>query len=455
MLRILNIARFRDSLLAPMAAVVILASVSCEKVPLLAPSGSTITLTASTTALSVNGTAQLIAQVVEPSGTPPHSGTHIIFTTSLGAIEPSETDTDINGRAVVMFRAGSANGTASITASSGGVTVPTANALRISVGTAAVGRVIVSANPTLIAANGGSSVISATVSDINGNALSFAPVAFSTTAGVIDPPSSTTDSNGVATTSLRTSTTATVTASVGATGGGSGGGTTTPTPPTSPTNPTAPTAPTTPTPPATPSPTGQASGSVVVNVAVAPTLEITPPTSPNAGLPASFTFKVTLAANGSAIRDLTVNWGDGSPSQSLGAISTTAIATHVYRSAGTYLVSAVLTDSLQNSVNNSTTVTVVPVQSPSIVITQSPNPGKSGTPTTLTIQVTVPTGIGVQDLLIDFGDGQSAELGGATSAAVPHIYNTGGVGATFNVVVTVIDTTGQRTIGRSVVSIIP
>ena len=66
--------------------------------------------------------------------------------------------------------------------------VPAANALKISVGTAAVGRVIVSANPTLIPAYGGTSVISATVSDINGNALAFAPVAFSTTAGVIDPP---------------------------------------------------------------------------------------------------------------------------------------------------------------------------------------------------------------------------------------------------------------------------
>ncbi|HEY7287511.1 MAG TPA: Ig-like domain-containing protein, partial [Vicinamibacterales bacterium] len=297
----MNIARFRSAAALSFAAVGVLGALSCERVPLLAPNGSTITLTASATALSVNGTAQLIAQVIEPSGTPPHSGTHIIFTTSLGQVKPPEGDTDINGRVLAIFDAGSTNGTATITASSGGVTVAGTNALKIAVGTAAVGRVVVAANPTLIPATGGSSAISATVSDINGNALAFAPVAFSTTAGVVDPPLATTDSNGVAVTSLRTTTTATVTANVGAQGGGStgggggtgGGGTgggTTPTP--------------------TPAPTGQSSGSVTVNVAASPTLVITPPTTtPSAGLPATFTFAVTIpATNGSAIKDLSVNW---------------------------------------------------------------------------------------------------------------------------------------------------
>src|SRR5262245_21534660 len=219
MLRILNIARFRDVVVLPVAAAVVVASLSCERVPLLAPNGSTITLTSSATALSVNGTAQLIAQIVEPAGTPPHSGTHVIFTTTLGQIKPPEGDSDINGRVLAIFDAGGTNGTATITASSGGVTVAAANAIKIAVGTAAVGRVIVSANPTLIPANGGNSTISATISDINGNALAFAPVAFSTTAGVVDPPLVNTDSNGVAQSQLRTTTTATVTASVGATGG--------------------------------------------------------------------------------------------------------------------------------------------------------------------------------------------------------------------------------------------
>jgi hypothetical protein len=55
--------------LAPLAIVF-----ACEKVPLLAPTGSTITLTTTATALSANGTAPVVAQVLEASGFPPHSG---------------------------------------------------------------------------------------------------------------------------------------------------------------------------------------------------------------------------------------------------------------------------------------------------------------------------------------------------------------------------------------------
>src|SRR5439155_5794395 len=108
---------------------------ACEKVPLLARTGSTITLTTGTTALSGNGEVPIIAQVLESWGTPPHSGTRITFTTSVGRIEPSSTSTDVNGQAIVMYRAGTANGTATITAFSGGATTGTTGALHISVGT--------------------------------------------------------------------------------------------------------------------------------------------------------------------------------------------------------------------------------------------------------------------------------------------------------------------------------
>ena len=49
-------------------------ALSCEKVPLLAPTGSSIVLTAGTTALAANGSIPIVAQVIESSGTPPHSG---------------------------------------------------------------------------------------------------------------------------------------------------------------------------------------------------------------------------------------------------------------------------------------------------------------------------------------------------------------------------------------------
>ncbi len=66
-----------NSLLAWLAAAVFSLLVSaCEKVPLMAPTGSTIILTASTNALPVNATTDIIATVLEAAGTPPHSGTH-------------------------------------------------------------------------------------------------------------------------------------------------------------------------------------------------------------------------------------------------------------------------------------------------------------------------------------------------------------------------------------------
>src|SRR4051812_9433895 len=95
---------------------------ACEKVPLTAPTGSTITLTTATSALPVNGTATIVAQVLESAGTPPHSGTAVVFTTSLGTIEPADARTDATGRTIVTFHAGNASGIATIAAASGGAT---------------------------------------------------------------------------------------------------------------------------------------------------------------------------------------------------------------------------------------------------------------------------------------------------------------------------------------------
>jgi Bacterial Ig-like domain (group 1)/PKD domain len=505
---------------------------ACQKVPLLAPTGSTITLTAGSTALSVNGTTDIIAQVLEAAGTAPQDGTVVTFTTTLGSIEPSEARTN-GGRVTVKFRAGTANGTAIITASSGAASASGANAARVAVGTAAVGSVRVSATPTLLPSTGGLSTITGTVIDINGNPLSSAPVTFSTTAGTLEQVAVSTDASGVASAVLRTTTAATVTVAVGAQAGSSTGGTTPP-------------AAGAPAAPAAPATTGTASGSVTVNVTGTPSLLITAPAAGlTAGLPAAFTFAVTAATtNGNPIRDVTVewgdgqsqnlggstgtvtvshvyrssgsfvvvgrvtdtagnqvttstsvtvtppaltltitppstlpsanlpatfifaataptgdsvrnvsvDWGDGSATQDLGAISGNVTVSHVFKTAGTFVINGTVTDVFGNSSKVSTSITVIPVPKPTIIITPSPVPGKVNTQTTLTIQVTLPSGISVQDLNINFGDGQQANLGGATSAAVPHVYTTTG---TFTVTVTVLDTSGQTTIGTAAVSIGP
>jgi Big-like domain-containing protein/PKD domain-containing protein len=407
---------------------------ACQKVPLLAPGGSILTLTTTVTALPINGSAEILAQVIEPSGTPPQRGTLITFTTTLGSIQPQQAETDTSGLVRVRFVAGGGSGTATISAISGGVASSTQNPLRILVGTAAVGSVRVSANPTLLPANGGASVITAQALDVNGNPLSSAPVSFSTTAGVIDQSFTTTDQNGFATTTLRTSTNATVTAAVGAQAGSS-------TPPTTGT-------PTTPAPPTT---SGQASGSTTVNVSGAPSVLITPPaTPPGEGLPANFTIAVTAAAaNGSAVRDVTINWGDGTTPQSLGVVTGTATVSHIYSTAGIYRIIVTVTDSFGNVVPTSTSVTVIPVALPTINITPSvpAQAGVNGTNVTFTIQVTSPAGVNIKNAVINYGDQQTATLGGVNGTIVnSHLY--AGHGA-FTVSVTVEDTLGRFTTGTT------
>src|SRR4051812_48422353 len=113
------ITGFRHPIVRVALGLLALSTVSCQRVALLAPAGSTITLTAQATTLPVNGTTNLIAQVIEPAGTPPQRGTLVTFTTSLGTVEPVEAETDPGGRVMVAFKAGTLSGTATISALSG------------------------------------------------------------------------------------------------------------------------------------------------------------------------------------------------------------------------------------------------------------------------------------------------------------------------------------------------
>ena len=434
----------RRRLTATLLPVLLLfAEATCQRVPLLAPSGSVITLTSSATVLPFNGSTVIQAQVIEAAGTPPHSGTHLTFTTSLGTIQPSDAETDTSGIAKVTFLAGAQSGTATITAISGGASVSATGAVKILVGAAAVGRVNVNASPATVPAIGGSTTITASVLDVNGNQLTTVPVSFSTSAGTLSASQAITDVNGIAQTTLTTSTSAMVTASVGAQGstttppatGGGGTGGTTPTTPTS----------------------GQASGTVTVNVSAAPGLVITPPTNPQAGVPASFTFAVTVAtSNGSAIRNLSVDWGDMSPVQDLGAVTGNSVVSHVYAVAGTYTVVATLIDAFGNTVTQRTAVTVIAATSPTIIITATsiPTTHSAAMPVTFQVQVTPPTGIGVQNVTMSFGDGQSSSLGGLTgTTTITHTYNDPGAAGPKVVTVAVLDTLGRTTTGQTTITL--
>jgi hypothetical protein len=113
-------ARLRraPALLAAGALTLVVVGVSCERVPLTAPSGTAITLVASSNVLPVNGQIDVTAVLIEGgfgagsgtsagtttagTGTPVHNGTVVTFTTTLGRLEPAETTTNA-GRATTRL----------------------------------------------------------------------------------------------------------------------------------------------------------------------------------------------------------------------------------------------------------------------------------------------------------------------------------------------------------------
>jgi hypothetical protein len=415
-------------------------TVACEKQPLLAPTGSSITLTATSNALSASGSIPIVAQVIEASGFPPHSGTQVTFLTTLGQIQPSEAQTDVNGQVTATFLAGGQNGTATITAISGGVNTGTSGGLKILVGTAAVGHVSISANPTTVAATGGSSTISALVFDVNGNALVGAPVTFTTTAGTLSQNVVTTSGNGGATTVLTTSQQATVTATVGAQGGSS----TTTTPPSNGSGST----------PTTPASSGQASASVTVNIAGAPQLTITVPATISAGVPAAFNFAVAQATtNPSPIRDVSVNWGDGSAVQDLGAINgNTNQVFHTYRSTGSFVITGTVVDTFGTTVQIATPIVVNARPQPVVTLTGPSTTPTAGTDTVFTGSVAPAANSGavIESVVMDFGDTNTQQLGAitGTTIALHHVYASSG---TFIATLTATDSNGG--VGKSATSV--
>jgi hypothetical protein len=195
---------------------------------------------------------------------------------------------------------------------------------------------------------------------------------------------------------------------------------------------------------------------VSTTVTINPTalaITITPPTTPpSVGLPAAFSIVIGTLPPGDSVRNVHMDWGDGT-SQDLGAISGTATVSHAYTTAGNFTVTATLTDTAGNTSSVSTAVTVVATATPTIVITVQSVTPSSGHPATVTfqVQVTAPSGVGIQDALITWGDGSSQDLGGLSgTVTLQHTYTTAG---SFTVTLQVKDTLGRTTQGSTSVTI--
>ena len=386
----------------------IVSAAACDKVPLLAPTQSTINLTVSTTTLAVNGTAQVIATVTEQPGTPVQNGTLVTFTGSLGSFDPPEATT-VNGKATSSFRAGTQSGTAKIGATSGSAK---ATEVEVKIGGAAAEQIALRADPATVPATGGTVQLVAVVSDVSGNALPGVPVVFTTDAGNLAANSVVTDGNGEARTTLTTNRAANVKASV-----------------------------------------GSKTGTVTIattNLSVS----ITPPQNPIAGLAATFTITPATTGSGSGagnpIRSVVVDWGDGTVPQNLGAVSSATTVSHVYSRADTYVVTATVTDTSGQQSASSTTV-IVQRGVINVSFSNPPATGQVGTSVSFTVAVTNANNIPITGVNVRFGDGQSATLPPSGGTA-PHTYAAPG---TYTVTATAIDQAGNQYPATHIIRIDP
>ena len=400
------------------ALVVVVALVAaCDKVPLLAPANSTINLSANSLIVPTNGTTGLTAFVTESSGTPVQNGTTVRFTTTLGTVSPPETQTT-NGIAVATFQAGASSGIAEVhalsggatgsTTSSGSTTTSSTNVVKISVGAAAVNTITLRANPSSVGPNGGSVELVASVTTENGGPVQNVPVTFNADQGTLTVQTVPTDVNGEARTVLTTSQKTSVTATAG---------------------------------------TKTSTPAVVVDIRAAPGVTIT--CAPAGGATgascanlqanpsnntAAVTFTVTKGTNTSALRDATIDFGDGT-TQGLGNLAGGAAAvSHSYAgpsgsSPRGYTATVRATDVNNETTIASTNVTITPRAQLSVTLAATAGTGSGAR--TVTFTATVKPDVGGADVAQsfdwDFDFDGSFDVNATTSGnTTAHVYDSSG-----------------------------
>ncbi len=189
------------ALLALLALFAVVVGLACGKASPTAPSGTVLTISASPTRISANGTATISILARTATGTPLRSGTELRLATSLGSIEPLVT-TNSNGEATATLRGDGRQGTATVEVTTGVADTPpmTSNLVGNASGTGSatvtvligsnVGGVSLQATPSTISqstipANGTRVQLLALVRDDQGQPLAGSNVNFTTELGVL------------------------------------------------------------------------------------------------------------------------------------------------------------------------------------------------------------------------------------------------------------------------------
>src|SRR5688572_1620951 len=378
-----------------------LVAISCDRVPLLAPTNSTVTVDAGSRVVETGGSTTVTAMVIESSGTPVQNGTTVRFTTTLGRLDPVEAQTR-NGVATTTFFAGNDSGVAEVRATSGGAggsttttpstpstpgngtTTPTTtatsnNVVLISVGSAAVDTVTVRANPSTVSNSAGATVsVIATVVGTGGRLLANIPVSFSASRGTLSATTAATDAQGEARVTLTTNGDTDISVAAG-------------------------------TKTATAKVTGVPGPAVSLTCAVGGASNCA-----NASIGQPVVFTAQRESGSGTLASAVLDFGDNS-SVSLGTLSGSATVPHTYTQPGTYTARLTGTDA---SGESSTSVQVVMVTA----VTATVSASITTAPRTVTATATV-SGT-VTQYVWNWGDGTGNTT--TTTPSATHTYTAAG-----------------------------
>jgi hypothetical protein len=376
----------------------VITAAACEKVALLAPTGSTVTISVASTNVGANGTAEVLATVIEAAGTPVHNGTEVRFQASVGIVEPATATTE-GGVARTTFRANGASGTARISAFSGGAK---STEVEVRVGSAAAETVSVRTTPGSVSQTGGTVQVIATVRDVGGSPLSGAQVVFSSDNGSLSAGTAVSDDQGEARVNLTTSRETNVRATVAG-----------------------------------------KEGTARVTVVNLPSANISvTPAAPSVGVPVTVTVTPGNAANANPLRDVLVDFGDGE-TVSLGAITGATPVAHTYRTSGSFTITVTTIDTSGQRTSSSTVVNVQPANI-GLIVSASPNPADSGTAVSVTVTPSNPGNVPLTGIRVEFGDGTTGTLPPA-GGALQKVYNTtSSTAQTFTIRATATDQVGGQ-----------
>jgi PKD repeat protein len=167
------------------------------------------------------------------------------------------------------------------------------------------------------------------------------------------------------------------------------------------------------------------------------------PTAIEAGIPATFT--ITPIAGGNGIRDISIDWGDGTAATRLGSIGGATTVVHTFPRSGVFTITATVTDTQGIPGTSSTVVNVTEQSSIPVTLSATPNPvsiSSASQQGLVTFQAQAGSlggpGASISSYDWDFGDGRGTQT---TGASTNHRYTASG---TYSASVTVRSTTGVR-----------